>query len=65
MKIRVHFKTPDAVDYALKDAGLDADALEDAKVGLAKWVQWGECILIEFDLEARTAEVIPAKPLGF
>lgn len=72
MKIQISFKCPDAVGYAVQDAfegveekdpdtdepvvdGLTAD---DVKDKLAKWIQYGENITVEFDLKAGTAKVI-------
>lgn len=68
MKFRVTFKTPDAVDYAMQNALRYDNSLDDeAAVELIhamedvaeKFVQWGECITIEFDTETQTATVVP------
>lgn len=75
MKIRVTFKTPDAVDNAVEEAvegvlaGADMDddeadgafeVLRDgATQAVAKWVRYGECVTVEFDTEAGTATVLP------
>lgn len=68
MKIKVTMKTPDALDYALKDAFSDYPIPEDgedmeyeAREKLAKWFRYGECLTVEFDTEAMTATVLPAK----
>lgn len=76
-KIRVTFKDPDVVhdaiyDYVSEQLGasdLDDDEKEavreirEEKLAeqLKKWVMYGEYIKIEFDLEAGTAVVLPAK----
>lgn len=69
-KVRVTFKTPDALDYALKDAGFknldypesdqeesDQEEWEVAKEIISKWVEYEELITIEFDLVNKTATV--------
>lgn len=75
MKIRISFKSPDAVDYAVQDAfeyveEKDPDTDEpikngftpdDVKEQLGKWIQYGENITIEFDLAAQTASVVKRK----
>jgi len=58
MKIRINFKTPDAVDYALEDIE-DEDERENLKEFIAKWVEYGETVCIEFDSCEGTARVIP------
>lgn len=57
-KLTVSFKTPDALYYALQDSGMDKDQQEEAEKKLEKWVKYGECIDVEFDLEAMTATVL-------
>ena len=66
MKIRVFFKTPDAVENALDSMGLSEgnndesqmEALFEAKNLIEKYVRHGENVLIEFDTETKTAEVV-------
>ena len=65
-KIRVVFKTPDAVDMAVQEAvqentpvDIQDQAAEQIKKSLEKFVRWGEQITVEFDTEAGTATVIP------
>ena len=57
MKIKVMFKTPDVLEYALDD--LSDDDTYDVKQQLKKFIQYGECVTIEFDTEAGTATVVP------
>jgi hypothetical protein len=73
MKLRVNFKTPDAVADAIFDAMMNDS--EDALIGLRqgntsdledrlqevvnKFVEWNECLTIEFDTEEGTATVVP------
>jgi hypothetical protein len=70
MKIRVMFKTPDAVERAIDDVVDADDALDDEDRALLKtqadnficgFVRYGELITIEFDTEAETATVVPVK----
>jgi hypothetical protein len=64
MRIRVSFKTPDAVDSAIQDAvsDLPEDEQYDAERSMddfvAKFVQYGEYVQIEFDDVAGTATVV-------
>lgn len=73
MKFIVNFKTPDAVNDAIKEYARqwlpEPDSLEDESLlcditdklqtCALKWVHYGECISVEFDTEADTATVIP------
>ena len=58
-KITIIFNTPGVLDYALED--LPRDLAEDVRGQLARWVQWGEFIKVEFDLVNNTAIVIPVR----
>jgi hypothetical protein len=64
-KITVHFKTPDAVDAAIFDAtgtevhGNPTEEQQEIKDALGKFIQYGESVQIEFDIEAGTATVVP------
>jgi len=58
MKIRISFKTPDAVDYAIEH--LDENVRNEIKEDLATWIKYGESIKIEFDTDEKTATVLPA-----
>jgi hypothetical protein len=74
MKIRMGFKTPDAMDDAIKEAvdaemeklkpdqqDVDADDLAyEAKLTCSRWVKWGEYITVEVDTDKGTCEVVPA-----
>lgn len=80
MKIRVSIKDPDvfseAIDGAvetdvqslhLSDDECEAIAeMRRSKVGetLARWLQYGEYIVVEFDTEAGTATVVPVAEWG-
>ncbi len=77
MKIVVSFKTPDALEYAIKehleaeqvadDDGMPDpenghdDMFDELKEKLSEWVEYGECVSIEFDTEAGTATVLKVK----
>jgi hypothetical protein len=73
MKVRVTFKTPDAVDRALEDAAPDGycdpsvaetpevEGMAAAKELIGKFVKWGELVTIEFDTAAGTATVVPVR----
>lgn len=60
MKVTVHMKTPDAVHYAVCDTFEDHDLRAEAEEKLERWIEYGECVSIEFDLEKMTATVLRA-----
>ena len=51
----VSFKTPDVLDYVLGE--LDEDEAEVVKAKLAKWIEYEECLTVEFDTDKMTATV--------
>lgn len=56
MKFSVYFKTPDALDYALD--GLSEDEEREARDFAGKFIEYGECITVEFDTEEGTATIV-------
>ncbi len=71
MKIRIHFKTNDALSYALNEAcgpeitsvGTQKDedditARDTAKAACEEFVEYGENCTIEIDSETKTAVVV-------
>ena len=64
MKVSVTFKTPDAVNEAVEEAlqGATDQFVEtratELKRKLSKWINYGEYVTIEFDLEDSTATVL-------
>jgi len=70
MKLRIHFKTPDALDAALQEAfgnqGLDSDDAGTVVMArnLAKrWVQFGENVRLELDTDTERIRVLPVSDL--
>jgi len=61
MKLLATFKSPDAIFYALKEAGIDPNErpVEVADV-LDTFVEFDEYVTIEFDTETGRATVIPS-----
>lgn len=58
MKIKLHFKTSDAVYYALKDADFENDDQREVVAeALAHWVKYGECVTLVYDTNDETIEV--------
>jgi hypothetical protein len=59
MIIPIHFKTPDAVHYALESVGWDEEDLEYADYYriFKQWIQYGECVTLLFDTEKKTLTV--------
>jgi hypothetical protein len=66
VKIRITFKTPDAVDYAVTEQvqGLPEEEADVQRgrilFSLGKYIKWGEMVTICFDTDAGTATVEPA-----
>jgi hypothetical protein len=62
MKIVIGFKTPDAVDDALKDVSeeghLAEEDFDEIKKKLSKWIKWGEFVRLVYDTETDTISVI-------
>jgi hypothetical protein len=70
MKLKISFKSPDAVDYALdeyfeddEDTNLEEieDLKEKVKESLGKWIEYDEYVVVEFDTDKMTARVVPLK----
>lgn len=62
MKLRITFKTPDALDYVLSSLHSDYENVteeeqEQIRIQLEKWISYGENVTIEFDTENNTATV--------
>jgi hypothetical protein len=56
MKFQVTFKCPDALFNALQD--LDSEKKEQAKELAERFIQYDECVEVEFDTEKGTATVL-------
>lgn len=62
MKIKLTFKTPDAVYDALNDSNIDDDVKRDRiYAGIGKYVEYGEYLTVEYDTETKTMVVVPCK----
>jgi hypothetical protein len=74
MKFRIQFKDPDAVSDQVTDAVDDTRPpnlsdkewqavkdvrIDEALIGLGKWIKYCEYVTIEFDMESGNATVIP------
>ena len=62
MKLRITFKTPDALDYALSSLHSDYENVTEEeqkriRIQLEKWISYGENVTIEFDTKNNTATV--------
>lgn len=58
MKLRLCFKTPDVLDYAIEN--LDENEQNIAREVAKKWIKYGECCSIEIDTDTGTATVLSA-----
>ena len=56
-KIRVTFKSPDAVYYALQDISDEEQRISAEKI-ISQYVNGGEYVTIEFDLETGEPTVL-------
>lgn len=59
-KLRVTFKSPDAVDMALQQIQ-DEEKRDEAENVIRNYVQYGEYVTIEFDIETGEATVVGRK----
>ena len=57
MIFQLMFKTPDVTDQVEVPEGEDKEALQSI---VAKWIEYGELIRVEFDTEKGTATVLEA-----
>ena len=58
MIIRLSFKTPDVVDYALEEIE-DNDVKVEVEEACKKFVKYGEYLDVDINIETGTAVVIP------
>lgn len=54
----VMFKTPEAAHYAIQD--LPEDKKSAASELLQKFLKYGEIVTVQFDLEDKSAKVLPS-----
>ena len=71
MILRINFKTPDAVDCAICDAlereeenwhmnDEQKDETEERlKEDLNKWIEYGECLTVEYDSDKHSISIVP------
>ena len=55
MIVTLNFKTPDVLDYALRH--LTEDEREEVERFVKRYIEYGECVTLEFDTEKKTATV--------
>ena len=59
MKVKVTFKSPDALDYGIQDLGkIDNETKREILDVAREWIDCGEYCTIEIDTETRTAKVL-------
>jgi hypothetical protein len=62
MKLKLTFKSPDALDYALQDAGItDPDERDELYGKLCNWIRYSEYVDLVYDTETDTMEVVKPK----
>lgn len=68
MKFQVNFKTPDALHCALKDIEDDPynpemreQCVFEMTQVAEQYIEYGECLTVEFDTDAGTATVLKVK----
>lgn len=57
MKVRLTFKTPDVLDYALEDIQ-DEDQRAEVEDICNQFIKYGEYLYVEIDTERETATVL-------
>lgn len=57
MKIQLHFKTPDVIDYAVWGQHHRIN-VETLKEKLKKYIKYDEQLIVEFDTETETMTII-------
>ena len=57
MKVRLTFKTPDVVDSAVEL--LEEEQEVKIRQACKKWIEYGEYLIVEIDIEQGTCIVIP------
>ena len=63
-KVRITFKSPDAVWDSLEEAGIppnDLDEMPEVKRSIEKYVEYMEYVTIEIDLDTGEAIVVPVR----
>jgi len=56
MKIKLHFKTPGALDYAMERlTSEEADVVEQLA---SRWIEYQEYVTVEIDTEEKTCVVV-------
>jgi hypothetical protein len=62
MKIRLTFKSPDALSEAIMGAGISRrtrpDEYDDLYAELSEWMRYGEYLDVEYDTETRQMTVL-------
>jgi hypothetical protein len=65
MKINLSFKSPDAIVYAIMDAGFtqrkNPDEYDDLYEQLSAWVRHGEYLDVEYDTETKQMLIVKPK----
>lgn len=56
MKIKLHFKTPDALHYAME--GLTSEEKDAVEQLASKWIEYQEYVTVEIDTEEETCVVV-------
>ena len=59
MKIKISFRDPDALWYALEDQNIDPNSEYGEKIQnrISKWFEYGEYVHLVYDTEADTMEI--------
>jgi len=62
MKIKLTFKSPDAVSDGILDAGIsqrtNPDEYDELYEQLSEWVRYGEYIDVEYDTETKEMKIL-------
>ncbi len=56
MKIKLHFKTPGVLDYAME--GLTSEEADVVEQLASRWIEYQEYVTVEIDTEEETCVVV-------
>lgn len=66
MRIKLNFKTPDVIDYALEDVEIDREGREDYEIEdimlslkskISRHLKYGECLTVYYNTETDKLEL--------
>lgn len=59
MKLQMFFKTNDVAYDAIREVVASKREIERIERDLEKWIEYGECLTVEYDTVKKTMVVVP------